>query len=315
MLKRTLMIAVSGAALFGATNANAFVHYDVEAIQNESFSGTSFSQNLAREYKDFATFEAYQMYDWIDAEHFAEKAIVAHNGNAPMPEELANWSIKEKYLPEMREARSNLMAAMSNGARDVAPAEAARAQAKFDCWVEQQEENWQWDDIAACKGAFYAAMTALQGAMAPKPVAKIETKTETVDMPVTQLGAVFFEFDKANLTQDAERKLNTMVNSLDNKDEIELHVVGHTDTSGPSDYNQELSRKRAQAVVDGLRERGMNVAELKQLDVEAKGERDPAVATGDGVRLQANRRVEIYAYAKQPISVTTTKQTAINPAQ
>ncbi len=38
--------------------------------------------------------------------------------------------------------------------RDSNPAIAARAQARFDCWVEQQEENHQADHIAACRTDF-----------------------------------------------------------------------------------------------------------------------------------------------------------------
>lgn len=316
MLKRTLTIAVSAAALLGATSAGAFIVYDVERIQEQTFAGTNFSQQLAREYKDFATYEAYQMYDWIDAEHFARKAIAANNGEAVMPEDIADWRIRDEYKAEMTQARSNLMTALSRGARDVAPAQAAHAQAKYDCWVEQQEENHQWDHIAACKTGFYTAMANLDTAMAPKPTAmNTETRTETVNMPVTQLGAVFFEFDKATLTNEADRTLREIVASLQNKDEIELHVVGHTDTAGASDYNQNLSRQRAEAVMDRLRQDGLRIGELKRLDVEAKGQTDLAVQTADGVPEQANRRVEIYALARQPISVTTTRQSATTPSR
>ena len=54
----------------------------------------------------------------------------------------------------------------------------------------------------------------------------------------------------------------------------------------------------------------MRVAELKDLDVVAKGESAPIVDTGDGVREQANRRVEIFAHAQQPMTVNVTKQSA-----
>lgn len=308
MFKRTLMIAVSGIALLGAAStANArYYVYNVERIQEQQFAGTDFSQNLARDYKEFATYEAYEWYDWDSAEIFAKKAIDAHNGKMPEPEILANWPLKEMYLPEMNGARARLMTAFAKGGREAAPYEAARAQSKFDCWVEQQEENWQVEEIAACKAEFYTAMANLDTAMTPKPVA-MKTTTETVQMPVTQLGAVFFKFDKATLDRAADTKIDAMIASLKNKDQIELHVVGYTDSSGTAAYNQDLSRKRAEAVMAGLRTRGLNVGDLKLLDVEAKGEANQAVQTADGVREAANRRVEIFAYAKQPITVTTTK--------
>lgn len=308
MLKRTLMIAVSATALLAAGNANAkMMFYDVERIQVQPFAGDRFSQHLAREYKAFATSEAYQMYDWIDAEHFAAKAISANKGEMPMPEEVSNWSLTKEHNQELTGARSQLMAAFAKGGREAAPANAASAQAKFDCWIEQQEENWQLMDIAACKAAFYAAMNGLDAAMAPKPVAMQKTETQMVEFPVTQLGAVFFQFDKASLDATANTKLDAIIGALENKDEVELRVVGYTDSAGPADYNQELSRKRAEAVMAGLRARGLNVGGLEMLDVNARGENGQAVQTADGVRSAANRRVEITANAKQTIKVTTTK--------
>lgn len=298
MLKRNLTIAVSAAALMAASSANAFVWYDVEAIQDEKFTGTTFSANLAREYKDFATFEAYKMYDWIDAEHFAEKAIVADAGQSVAPESVEDWDISETHIAELKSARGKLIDAFSKGAKTLAPSEAAEAQAKYDCWMEQQEENHQWAHIAACKTDFYAALDKLSAAMTPKLAA---VKTE---MPVKQVGTVFFPFDQAALTPTASDRLKTMVESLEDTKNIELRVVGHADRSGPADYNRALSRERAQSVIDGLRSYGMTVADFDELDMEAKGESQPIVITGDGVREPANRRVEIYAEAMKPITVT-----------
>lgn len=306
MLKRSLITTVSGAALLAATSANAFISYDVENIQEVTYAGSSFSQNLAREYKEFATFEAYKMYDWIDAEHFAEKAIAAANNGDAAPESIADWNIPEQHVADLKTGRDKLESAFSKGAKTIAPREAAIAQAKYDCWMEQQEENHQWAHIAACKGEFYAALDVLNGKMQPKQV----TSTETVEMPVSQQAAVFFGFDQSVLTAEAETKLDALVDTIEDKKAVELRVIGHADTSGPKGYNEKLSRERAQAVIDELRERGMRVADLKDLDVIAKGESDPIVETGDGVRERANRRVEIFAYAQQPMTVNVTNQSA-----
>ena len=316
MLKRNLMIAVSGAALMAAASSSpAFAEYDVEAIQDQTISeqqtypATTFNEYLAEEYKEFATFEAYEMYDWVDAEYFAEKAIAADNGEFVGPEYVSNWDIPPEHEAELRSAWDELILAFAHGAKQTAPSEAATAQAKYDCWMEQQEEDHQPVHIAACKHEFVAALSDLKSAMQPKVAATVTT-TETVDVPATQHGAVFFEFDEASITPTAKAALDSLAASLMDKKEIELHVVGHADTSGPSDYNRQLSRERAQAVVDALRARGMLVADLKDIDVEAKGESDPIVKTGDGVREQANRRVEIYSYAQDPVTVSVTKQTA-----
>ena len=305
MLKRNLIAAGAAFTLLSATSANALVTYDVEAIQNMNFTGPTFSQNLAREYKDFATFEAYQMYDWIDAEHFAEKSVLAAGGQDVRPEQVENWNIPEEHVAELKSARTLLDSAFANDARTIAPREAARAQVKYDCWMEQQEENHQPSHIAACKSRFFAALDALNAKMKPKPVAKMTT--ETVEVPVSRIAAIFFDFDRAAITPGAATKLKVLAEKLNERTDVELSVVGHADTSGPAGYNRALSRERAQAVIDDLRQRGLKVRDLKDLDVMARGETDPAVKTGDGVREQANRRVEIYAYGKLPIGVTVLK--------
>ena len=67
-------------------------------------------------------------------------------------------------------------------------------------------------------------------------------------------------------------------------------VVGHTDTSGSDAYNVRLSERRAKAVADALV--GSGVAQTA-LSVDWKGESQPAVATGDGVKEPLNRRSTI----------------------
>lgn len=318
MLKRTLTIAVSGAALLAATAAAAqtgkiggWTFYDVEEIQKVTYGGTSFSQNLANEYKKFATFEAYDMYDWIDAEHFAGKAKMAASGRDVQPEQVSDWRIPEQHVNDLSGARTRLMTALASGARTKAPQEAAVAQAKYDCWMEQQEENHQWDHIAACRNEFFAALDTLDERMKPQ-----QTSTQSEKMPapeprmteVRERTAVFFAFDKATLTGEAEQTIAALIDSIRNKDEIELRVAGHADRAGPSEYNMQLSQRRAQAVIEELRERGMRAVGLKDLNVVAKGESEPAVQTADGVAEEANRRVEIAVFAMQKQSAAGARQ-------
>ena len=67
-------------------------------------------------------------------------------------------------------------------------------------------------------------------------------------------------------------------------------VVGHTDTSGAGDANIALSQKRAETVANALTKEG--VAQNK-MRIEAYGEERPAVKSGDGVKEQKNRRVDV----------------------
>jgi len=71
----------------------------------------------------------------------------------------------------------------------------------------------------------------------------------------------------------------------------ETVVVGHTDSTGPEDYNQGLSERRAQAVADYLK----NKTKIQDPDIEVigMGESEPVASndTRDGRTL--NRRVNI----------------------
>ena len=241
---------------------------NVDAVRGmDAAGGTPFNQALFTEYKELTLFEADQMYDWPDAGLFARKAMAAANNDVVLPEELGNWDVPDEHIGELTEARGRLMAALEATARVQAPVEAAHAQGRFDCWVEQQEENHQPDHIAACRESFYAAMEALEAAMQPTPT----------PMGAPEPYIVFFAFDDA-------------VAAAQRMGIIDFSVTGHADRAGSEAYNLALSLRRANAVRDALVARGI----LSQnISVAGRGEAEPAVPTPDGVREPANRRVEI----------------------
>ena len=141
------------------------VDADRAALREAQPQGGTFTTMLANEYERFADFEADQMRDWISADHFARKALRAKRGELVEPEELDQWRLPRTRIDEMTRARRELAAALNAGAWLKSPAPAAQAQANFDCWVEQQEENWQVDHIAACRNGFYTALGDVKLAM------------------------------------------------------------------------------------------------------------------------------------------------------
>mgnify|MGYP002622272673 CR=1 FL=1 len=118
---------------------------------------------------------------------------------------------------------------------------------------------------------------------------KVETRTAGL-RPVISDYTIYFDFDKSNVRASERSTLETVVREIKRYDPYEVTIEGHTDRSGPADYNAVLSQKRAQAVSNALTDMGIT---NRVLDKEAKGESDPAVPTKDGVKLQENRRVEI----------------------
>jgi OOP family OmpA-OmpF porin len=246
----------------------------VETLGGMEPSGSAFTAALFDEYKALSEFEAYEMYDWIDADYYAEKASMAAAGEAPEPAVLENWDIPAEYVGELTEARAALVSVLADGAGDRAPETAARAQAKFDCWVEQQEENFQPEHIAACKDGFWAAMKELQ----PAPMAMA---------PATY--TILFAFDSSVVSENGMKIIDAAIAEA-SRTGAGFALTGHADRAGPEDYNMKLSLRRAEAVRAVLLDKGV---EAGAISVAARGESEPAVPTADGVAERANRRVEI----------------------
>jgi OOP family OmpA-OmpF porin len=101
---------------------------------------------------------------------------------------------------------------------------------------------------------------------------------------------VFFDFDRSTITPAAQDIINTVVSDFRRNNAAGVSVVGHTDTSGAPAYNQRLSERRATAVRDALVRGGVPA---NAVTTAGRGEEQPLIATGDGVREPSNRRAEI----------------------
>ena len=124
-------------------------------------------------------------------------------------------------------------------------------------------------------------------APAPAPMAKATPPP----MPaIPQKFLVFFDFDKSNLRADAQKIVADAADYAKKNGKARITATGHADTSGAPAYNLALSERRAKAVKAELARLGFNE---KEVVVMFKGESQPLVATGDGVKEPQNRRVEI----------------------
>ncbi len=270
----------------------------VEELANTTPIGSAFTKRLTAEYLDFALFERNEMFDFFDAEHFARKGLEAARGDAVLPEELAAWRLPEGKRAELAAARARLMLAIDEGARETAPEETAVAQARFDCWIEQQEENFESADIDTCRTAFMEAMALVEERMQPPPPPEPEFDTSAMpELPPAgpppmenATFLVFFDFDSDQITPTGFDVLETVAGEMAVRQLMTLSLVGHADRSGSVAYNERLSLRRVESVRQALAARGIPMAVMT---VEAQGESQPLVATRDGVREPANRRVEI----------------------
>lgn len=101
---------------------------------------------------------------------------------------------------------------------------------------------------------------------------------------------VFFEFDKAAISGDADRVLVQAAETAKSGVFTRIRATGHTDTVGTARYNMALSIRRANAVRDVLVREGIPAT---QIVVVGRGETQLLVPTPDNINEPRNRRVEI----------------------
>ena len=101
-----------------------------------------------------------------------------------------------------------------------------------------------------------------------------------------------FDHEKSQLKSNHRRKLNDLADQVMSDPDAQLEIIGHTDSTGPDDFNQKLSNGRANAVRDYLLQRGVNPNKIKS--VTGKGAQEPFVTEKTEADQAKNRRVEIF---------------------
>ncbi len=189
MLSGLLLAGIALLLLAGCQNVSGFGYTNAE-VNEASLEATDFNRNLYLDYMELSDAERAE-FDWNDAHFFAAKALTAARDEQVGPETIYERSVPMSKIEELRGARNRLIAALDRGAPVKVPVDAARAQASFDCWLQEQEENFQPDDIGACRDGFHEAMARVEAALGPRFL-------------------VYFEFDSDRLTGDARQVLNAV---------------------------------------------------------------------------------------------------------
>ncbi len=90
----------------------------------------------------------------------------------------------------------------------------------------------------------------------------VNLELEPVEVIITDkevlLNAIYFEYNKSNITAQGANELDKLVKVLNNNPEMKIFVKAHTDTKGSAAYNLNLSDQRAQATVQYVISKGIN---------------------------------------------------------
>lgn len=271
MMKYSRLI-LAGAALLAAGCTNLpggplGSTFSVADYLKQDLPGGDFNAELAKQYQGLAAYNASKEVNWADAAAYEHRSKDAATGG------VTPW---DPAALGVGGAAADMYGEISDGIAanaDRNPAACAEAQAMWDHWLEAQYQSpggcLDADEVKAKFDAAYAACT---GGMAP---------TDYI---------IYFGFDRSNLTSAARAVLDDVIAAVSGVANPVISMVGHTDRSGSDSYNMGLSQRRVNTAAQYLADAGVTLSNVTRA---ARGESEPAVATGDGVREPRNRRVTI----------------------
>lgn len=111
---------------------------------------------------------------------------------------------------------------------------------------------------------------------------------------VTFPEGLLFPFDSDQLMPAARVNLQSLARSLQKYPSTVVMIVGHTDGRGTSEYNMDLSQRRAWSAAQFIAAQGVTRTRLTTV---GRGEAEPIATNETDDGRQQNRRVEVAIYA------------------
>lgn len=110
---------------------------------------------------------------------------------------------------------------------------------------------------------------------------------------------ISFATGRADINPRLRPILDQFASGLNQQQNTEVRIVGHTDNTGSDELNNRLSLDRAQSVKDYLVSRGVRSNEIQ---VSGRGEREPVADNSTEAGRAKNRRVEIFLGERANVS-------------
>lgn len=271
--------------------------FDTRSGLNLEANGIAFNQGLYAGYAELSDerSEAWFLpndWDFVDAELFNHKARTASKNSLVLPDEPMDRDLTEEQAAIFQAALERLRTGFDRGGRYLAPQDAAFAQVKYDCWIEATEDG-RVGDAESCRAEFESAMAAVE-AQANYALTEIDYSVPAPAMaaaaPAQTQFITLFNFDSTEYAPGNATIVREALDAALANPNMNLEIVGHADRSGPVAYNQTLSERRANRVIEELVSGGVDPVRISG---RAVGETQPLVPTADGVREERNRAVVI----------------------
>lgn len=144
---------------------------------------------------------------------------------------------------------------------------------------------------------------AIIGRQMDKKAAELEEELEGAEIQRVEEGiavsfdsGLLFDFDSAKLRTEAMENLEQLAEIMGEDDNTELLIVGHTDSVGDENYNQNLSERRAAMAATFMGTQGID---RSRIAVEGMGETEPIADNDTEAGRQENRRIEVAIFASE----------------
>lgn len=136
------------------------------------------------------------------------------------------------------------------------------------------------------------------------PGAEVTRVGEGISVVFNEDAGVYFDTNKSVVKGTSANTLDKLAGILKEYPQTNILVVGHTDSSGPLEYNMTLSQQRAESVTNYLANSGVSKS---RLTTEWYGPNQPKADNATAEGRAKNRRVEMAIVANEEL-----KQEAIN---
>jgi outer membrane protein OmpA-like peptidoglycan-associated protein len=100
---------------------------------------------------------------------------------------------------------------------------------------------------------------------------------------------IYFDYDKAVIRPSDVPFLNSIVEVVEGHSDLRIKVIGNTDADGSDQYNDELSKRRAEAIISFFVDKGLK---RDRIEIQYNGEKKPIDSNETAEGKQRNRRVE-----------------------
>jgi OOP family OmpA-OmpF porin len=100
---------------------------------------------------------------------------------------------------------------------------------------------------------------------------------------------IYFDYDKALIRSSDIPFLNSIVEVVEGHSDLRIKVIGNTDADGTDQYNDGLSKRRAEAIIAFFVEKGLK---RDRIEIQFNGEKKPVDTNETKEGKQRNRRVE-----------------------